>query len=94
MSKHYRVIKDHPLWEVGAILAQGDDDDSYRAISDIWTKELKNDNNTSNWTEGKSLVEGQPEWFERVYEVSVLGKAKYLSKEAAKNAHNKLYKEK
>lgn len=92
MSKHYRIIKDHPLWDVGAILEK--QDEAYRAISDIWTKELPSAEDHSNWTEGASLVENQPEWFERVYEISVLDKAKYLTKDAAKKAHEMLYKEK
>lgn len=95
MNKYYKVIKDHPLWEVGAILKQQDNDsESYKAISDIWTKELKNDRDISDWTEGKNLVEGQPEWFQRVYSVKVLGQAKYLSREAAKKFHHESYKEK
>lgn len=93
MSKYYQVIKDHPLWEVGAILVE-DDDGNYKAIEDIWTKELKGDKDSKNWTEGAILVENQPEWFMRVYPVKFLGKAKYLSKEAARKAHDNLYKEK
>lgn len=90
MNKHYRVIKDHPLWEVGAILEKGDDGYNYKPISEIWTKDLVGED-IQDFAEGASLVENQPEWFERVYEISILGKAKYLSKEAAKKAHDQLY---
>lgn len=95
MGKFYRVIKDHPLWEIGAILEgkkqTTGDGLNYSPISGIWQKIEKC---SENWWEGDELVENQPEWFERVYEVGVLGKAKYLSKAAAQKAHDELYRAK
>jgi hypothetical protein len=92
MSRYYRVIKDHPLWDVGAILElNGNSSEKhYLPISDLWNKEIKDVG--EGWWEGQALVENQPEWFERVYNVSVLGKAKYLAKDAARAAHEKLHR--
>lgn len=90
MSKFYRVIKETPAWEVGAVL-ELDGNNHYRAISDLWDTEALEDCN--DYYEAQSVVEDATGWFERVYEVSILGKAKYLAKDAAKAAHNKLHKE-
>lgn len=94
MTKHYRIVKDHPLWETGAIISNKQDEKQYLPISDIWNRELVGYDSDSGFYESASLVEHQPEWFQRVYEVSILGKARYLSKEAARKAHDELYKEK
>lgn len=88
MTRHYRVIKDHPLWEIGAILSNEDTRGEYKAVSDIWDQELPGYTGNGGWYESQSLVEHQPEWFERVYSVKVLGQAKYLTREAAKKFHN------
>lgn len=92
MSKHYRVIKEHPLWEVGAILTN--EHGGYKAVDDFWTKEIKGISDTSDYTEGEDLVEHQTEFFERVYKVNILKQVQYVSKEKAKDIHKKLYKEK
>lgn len=96
MAKYYKVIKDHPMWEVGAILhnvdADGDPSDSYYPINDLWVKDIEGVN--ERWCEGGKLVENQPEWFQRVYKVNVLKQAKYLAKEEARKAYDKLHKEK
>lgn len=93
MAKFYKVIKDHPYWEVGAVISNEDGDDEkkndYAAINDLWVKEVKD---LGNPEEYKAVVENRPEWFERVYKVTVLKQAKYLTKEAAKKAHEELYK--
>lgn len=75
MAKFYKVVKDHPALEVGAILqevARG-----YRPISDLWTKDIKN--LPDDYVEVLRLVEGS-DWFERVYEVTVNGDTRYMSK--------------
>lgn len=92
-KKYYRVIKDLPTWETGAILEKIErtGDNTYQAVSDLWdTKALKD----KAYEEIDFVVENSPEWFERVYEVSVLGKAKYLAKDAAKKVHDELHKTK
>lgn len=91
--RYYRVIKDHPLWDVGAILSNEDNSDNYRPISDIFTKELDvKGQSFESWTEGRELVENQPEFFERVHKVNVLKQAKYVTKTEARKLHDKLYK--
>jgi len=93
MAKFYKVIKDHPMWEVGCIISNKTDGDSYYPVhGDMYLKDIKGV--TERWHEGDDLVENQPEWFQRVYEVDVLGKVKYLAKDAARAAYEQLYKEK
>lgn len=91
-KKYYRVIKDHPLWEVGAILEK--QDDGYALTDDFWNKDFPGDHDFSGYTEDRYLVENQPEWFERVYEMSHLGKLVYLTKEEAKAQAAKFFKPK
>jgi hypothetical protein len=91
MSKYYRVLQDTPGWDKGAIL-QGESGDVYRAISDLWN--TKAADMCDNYYEASRIVENSPKFFEQVYQVSVLGKAKYLAKDAAKKAHEELHKPK
>lgn len=91
MTKYYRVIKDHPLWEVGALLSNTTNPSYYQPLDDLHVKSLSGVEG-EKWHEGAALVENQPEWFERVYKVSVLKQTKYLAKEAARKAHDELYK--
>ena len=88
--KYYKVIKDHPLWEVGAILQKEKGDNRYRAIDDIFVKDVKGA--TDNyWYEDSLLVENRPEWFERVYKISILKQAKYVVKDKAKKILKEQY---
>lgn len=92
MTRYYRVRQDTFMWDKGAILKYNSNYGSqggYQAISDIWDACDLTDEYIST-----PIIEKNPEWFERVYEVTVLGKAKYLAKDAAKKAHDALYKEK
>lgn len=93
MAKFYRVVKDHPMWEVGTILHNVDEhgapSPNYYPIDELFVKDIEGVD--FSWREGGELVENQPEWFERVYKVSILKQAKYLSKEAARKVHEKLY---
>lgn len=96
MSKFYKVIKDHPIWEVGAIIST-ERGNNYYPIDDIWTKTDARgndfqDDNGDPFGEATNIVENQPEWFERVYKVKLLGAARYLSRAKAKEAHDELYK--
>lgn len=70
------MIKENPLWEVGAILTTNEVGNWYEPINDVW-------NRTSWETEYLSsvLVETQPEFFERVYQ-SNIEKALFLTKES------------
>lgn len=91
MSKrYYRVKKDTFLWLKGAII-ESENSGGYTAISDLWnaTDKLDGEYITCKIIEAAD----NSEWFERVHEVSVLGKAKYLTTAMAREAHDELYKE-
>lgn len=69
MTKYYRVIKDTPLWETGAIIkydsalgATG----GYSPVEDIWDRF---DQKKVGWYEGREAVETieNKDFFERVY---------------------------
>lgn len=90
MSKFYRVKQDTPQWEEGAILKRNDET-GYSAISDLW--DTFTEKYPKDYYETEAIIENNPDWYERVYEVSVLGKAKFLAKDAAKEVHKKLHKE-
>lgn len=88
MTKYYRVIKDHPCWETGAILSNKDNErDGYSPIEDIWMKIAK----TDDYVDGKELVENQPEFYERVYKDS-LDKALFYTKDGLKKVYEKFKK--
>lgn len=92
-KKHYRVEKDTPLWEKGAILQHmsisGSRDGGYRAISDLWdaTKELGDEYLSVRIVE----AEDNSTFFVRVYDVNILGKVKYLVRDDAKKAQADLH---
>lgn len=97
MTRYYRVIKEHPTWEIGAILKQKDqanenDIRNYTAISDVWDKELGKGVDVSGWWEGGTLVENQTEWFERVYPIGEVSKMLFGNKKQAQAAAAALYK--
>lgn len=87
MAKFYRVVKDHPIWEVGAILKEVNSG-RFEPISDIWDK-FDSDDGTPFGT--VAVVAEKSDWFERVYESSILGKASYVTKEKAKQIANDLF---
>jgi len=86
--KYFIVKKDTPLWLKGAILKPTDTENGYNAISDLWDANEKINNEYLTAT----IIESQPEWFERVYETSILGKAKFLTKEKAREFYNQTFK--
>jgi hypothetical protein len=89
MSKLYRVEKDTFMWVKGAILKLTSDGSGYQSISDIWDKvDLRGEYITKHIIENAENADT----FVRVHDVSVLGKVKYLTTEAARKAHNELYK--
>lgn len=93
-TKYYRVKKDTFMWDEGAILKYDGSlggHGGYQPVSDIWNAiDLKD---VDEYISGH-IIENNPEWFERVYEISVFGKITYGTKEAAKAAATKLFKEK
>lgn len=90
MARFYRVLKETPLWEEGAIISNDSDSGGYRPVDELFVKEI--DGVNLRWYEGAAAVEKQPEWFERVYKVSVLKKVQYLAKDAAKKVMKDQYK--
>ena len=90
MSKFYRNLKDNFLWQEGAILEEVSDGSGYAPTDDLWDT---TDDNDSEYISSK-IVENNPEYFERVYKVSVLKQVKYLNKADAKKVKNEIYKEK
>ena len=86
--RYYVVKKDTPLWSEGAILKPNDDGNGYVAISELWNA---SDVVKSEYL-SKRIIEEQPEWFEQVYEVGILGKAKYLTKVKARDLYNNTFK--
>jgi hypothetical protein len=89
MTKYYRVVKDHPIWEVGTILSNEKDERNYYPISDVFVKEIEGLDD--NWYEDSKLIENQSEWFERVYEMSQGSKLVFVTKEKAKEMASKFF---
>lgn len=96
MSKLYRVKKDLPQWDSGAVLTY-DNDYHYVAINDLWNTKATNtlcEQEDSPIGIRKTIVENSPDWFERIYEIKLIGKVKYLSKLQARKHYDVMYKEK
>lgn len=88
-KKYYRLIKEHPVWEVGAIVQQQDGDKgSYEPVDTIWNKDIFDE---EDLTEYKTVVEKTP-WFERVYPIGKLEKMMFGTKKQAQAAAEALYK--
>ena len=87
MVKYFRVIKDNPLWEVGAIISNSRDSSQYYPINDVWMKvEKVHDEYLS-----APIIETQPDFFERVYK-SEGEKMLFLTKEAMVETYKKFVK--
>lgn len=90
-AKCYKVIKDHPLWEVGTIIVEKDGN---YYVADGFESHIKDIKGLSEkWHEGGTLVENQPEWFQRVYPVNLLTKTVYKARDEAKELMAKNYTE-
>lgn len=88
-EKYYRLTKDSATHKKGAIFQKKEV--NYSAISDLWDEEsLKNG---VSWAECPAVIENSPEWYERVYELSLLGKTKYAIKEIAQKRYEETYRE-
>lgn len=92
MSKFYKVLQDTPLFLKGAILRKDNDNENYIPISDLWNTDSVEKHLDDSAVEYDKVVENSPEWYQRVYEVTILKKAHYLSKLEARKAHEKLHK--
>lgn len=71
MTKYYRLKKETPIWEEGAILSNEGNSTSYKPIEDIWNRVP----GTIGYYESEKIVEAHENshWFERVYRDSVTG---------------------
>lgn len=88
MSKRfYQVQKDTFLWGKGAVLSRNEDG-SYSPINEIFNK-----HEDVNQTISGEIVENSPEFFERVYEVNLLNKVIFKTKELAREFMAKDYTE-
>lgn len=87
-DKYYRVIKDTPQWEVGAIL-KNNSAGGYVSIDELFNKDYL----FSDYYEAKSVIEGAVDYFQRVYPVNLITRTVYKIKEEAKAAIAKQYTE-
>lgn len=92
MAQFYKVIKDHPMWDEGAILSNEEDSDRYYPIDEVFVKDIEGI--SSSWYEGGKLIENQSEWFQKVYPITGLKKKIFGTREQAKATAAALYEEK
>lgn len=83
-DKFYRVVKDTPEWEVGAILKRVDDNRLYLPVNDLFNKYEE-----TEIGEYHTIVESTPDFFERVYPVDLLSKTVYKLKAEARELFSK-----
>lgn len=84
-TKYYKVLKETPLWEEGAIIAR-DSDGDYKAVNNLWNKIEGNTTEYCKYTIVEAKVNSS--FFERVYEIKDGDTVKYGTKEQAKAALN------
>lgn len=90
MAKFYRVKKETPAWEAGAVVSNEKDSAKYKTINDLWDKECIE--GIEYW-ESLKVVESSPEWFERVYPVNLIKKTVYKLKAQAQELLSKEHSE-
>jgi hypothetical protein len=94
MKKFYKVIKENPLWEVGAILENNENGGrGYSPIDDIFLRHEVPDDFNGEYLSGY-VVEDSPEYFQRVYKVDLATRVLYETKEKAMELLKKQFKEK
>lgn len=89
MNKFYRVLKESPLWDEGAIISDETygSGNGYKAIDQVYVHDKCEHEYISS-----PIVESQPDWFERVYPVNLVSKTVYKLKAEAKEILSKLHK--
>lgn len=94
-AKYYRVLKDHPYLEIGAIIGNADKADQYRVVDSVFLKEEVTDNIPDGLYvyEAAPVVEHAPEFYERVYAIGKLEKMLFGNKKQAQAAAATIYKE-
>lgn len=80
-EKFYRVKKDLPTWKVGAVLKNEGEKGGYKSVNDLYDCDCVEG---KEYHETSYVVENSPEFFERVYPVSLLSKVVYKVKEEAR----------
>lgn len=89
-TRYYRVIKDHPAFEMGAVLSDENYSKKYQVTDSVFLKEVEGIE-SCGYYEGGTIVENQPEWFERVYPISDLKKKLFGTRKQAQAAAAVLY---
>lgn len=91
MEKFYRVKKDTFLWEEGAILKReghlASGKGGYSPIEDIWNKVHTNGEYITS-----PIIEGNPEWFERVYRDDLKGNI-FRTADQMRDAYKEMFKQ-
>lgn len=90
--KYYKVVKDHPFWETGAIVSNEDVETNYKAINDIFMKQYTDSEDFEPSLSFKALVVEYSDFFERVYQMGKLEKMLFGTKKQAQAAAMALYK--
>lgn len=86
--KYYRVLKDTPLWNEGAIISN-EVSSRYSAVNDLWDAlDLNNEYLTCHIIESPN----NSQFFERVYPVGKLEKMLFGNKKQAQAAASVMYK--
>lgn len=83
-ERHYRVVKDTPMWKKGAILEK--EGTEYKAINDLWDQI----DDISGYVEGEKVVENS-DFFERVYAMGKASKLMYVTREKAQEMASKFF---
>lgn len=83
MDKYYRLKKDTPALDAGAILRL--DGDGYKPIDDLYSTPACGDNPYF----AKFTIENASDWYERVYPVNLITKTVYKLKEEAREYFSK-----
>lgn len=96
-TKYYRLLKDSPAYKAGAIMKVDDNDSKHCSpVSDLWDSEsmvMAKSLGYKPFGLATGVIENAPEWYERVYEMSWLGKQTFLTADKAREAFAKVFKE-
>jgi hypothetical protein len=91
-KKYYRVVKDHPFWELGAIISNESNEDYYLTTNDIFMKQDADGDDFESARGFSSDIVEYSDFFERVYPMGKLEKAMFGNKKQAQAAASALYK--
>lgn len=86
-DKYYLSKNDCPLFKKGAILLKKTGETIYRPISDLWTVV----EGTEEYGYVADVVEKNPDWFERVYNVGKGDKKVFATKDKARELSSSMF---